>query len=603
MAYGVKYRFDLESIHGVLYTVMILKNNYSGTIKTRPLGKSPVIRMQEGDPFRATSCNLVLECQEDTNGVGEFAELYTSDPNEFRVDIYRGGTINVGGTMIWQGFVATELYSEPDIAPPYDVSVTATDGLGLLKEYDFPARGLQSVRSHLRYLLSQTGLNLNLYCCLTQGPTNGSPTDLFDNISINLDYMVGENCYDVMSELLRSLHLTVTQYKGAWLLIRETDTADKLNSSGALSVYSLPSRSQQSITTTTISGVSKSVGKMGVADMWPVGYLTRRVVPAKKSVTIEAPWHPVNGAPSVQEDDWDTSGYVYTGATFVSVGDGNSYYQFGTSGGYNFTDVVFAEIPVANFTKTIDVRILASLASGLTSGGVIGMHAQFFPSGGSSFISYCGPEQGWGTYATSDSSIPKQTVDVQTDLASDAQEVAIALPPPSGYGAGTLKIFIVGKGIRVFDVSVAQNMNKGYRDRILINNGARGEDGTYVITGGRVLYGDLIAGAFHNGVFVFTSNPDNPVTAWSDNRRYGLDFMSLTAMDYAQSIALPRIELTGKIDVPSYLTTIPFVLSLRNVYHQMKNYDWDLFEEEVNFSAVSTPAASLTVESETITNL
>jgi hypothetical protein len=166
-----------------------------------------------------------------------------------------------------------------------------------------------------------------------------------------------------------------------------------------------------------------------------------------------------------------------------------------------------------------------------------------------------------------------------------------------------LKIFIVGKGIRVFDVSVAQNMNKGYRDRILINNGARGEDGTYVITGGRVLYGDLISGAFHNGVFVFTSNPDNPVTAWSDNRRYGLDFMSLTAMDYAQSIALPRIELTGKIDVPSDLTTIPFVLSLRNVYHQMKNYDWDLFEEEVNFSAVSTPAASLTVESETITNL
>ena len=576
MAYGVKYRFYLESIHGVLYTVQILKNNYSGTIKTRPLGKSPVIRMQESDPFRPTSCNLVLECQED----GEFAELYTSDPNEFRVDIYRGGTIGVGGTMIWQGFVATELYSEPDIAPPYDVSVTATDGLGLLKEYDFPARGLQSVRTHLRYLLSQTGLNLNLYCCLTQGPTNGSPTDLFDNISINLDYMVGENCYDVMSELLRSLHLTVTQYKGAWLLIRETDTAAKLNSSGGLSVYSLPSRAQQSITTTTVAGVSKSVGKMGVADVWPVGYLTRRVVPAKKSVTIEAPWHPVNGAPSVQEDYWDTSGYVYTGATFVSVGDGNSYYQFGTSGGYNFTDVVFAEIPVANFTKTIDVRILASLASGLTSGGVIGMHAQFFPSGGSSFISYCGPEQGWGTYATSDSSIPKHTVDVQTDLASDAQEVAIALPPPSGYGAG-----------------------KGYRDRILINNGARGEDGTYVITGGRVLYGDLISGAFHNGVFVFTSNPDNPVTAWSDNRRYGLDFMSLTAMDYAQSIALPRIELTGKIDVPSGLTTIPFVLSLRNVYHQMKNYDWDLFEEEVNFSAVSTPATSLTVESETITNL
>ena len=51
---------------------------------------------------------------------GEFATLYTSSATEYRVDLY------AGNTLIWQGFITPELYSEPVIAPPYDVHVTAT---------------------------------------------------------------------------------------------------------------------------------------------------------------------------------------------------------------------------------------------------------------------------------------------------------------------------------------------------------------------------------------------------------------------------------------------------------------------------------------------
>ena len=594
MAYGIKYRFRFQSIHGVAYEVHLLEDGYTGDIIARPLGRAPVIKMSDSEPIRATSCSLSFECQVD----GEFTTLYTSDPLRYLIHVYRAGT------AIWDGFVATELYAEPDIAPPYDVEVTATDGIGILKEYDFPARGLRTVRDQLGYLLQQTGLNEPIKCVTSIQANNGTPADLFDAMSINLDYMVGSNCYDVLSELLRTLHMTVTQYRCSWYLIRESDVAGKLNGSGGISVYDVPpGASSTSTTTETINDVEKTIGKMGVADLWPIGYLTRRVVPAKKSVTIEAPWHPVNAAPLVQDNGWNLSGYIYTAATFVSVGDGNSYYNFGTSGGYNFTDVIFAEIPLANFTKTVDVKIRAGMTSGQTTGGALGLHAQFIPSGGSSFISYCGPEYGWGNYATSDSSIPKHTIDVQTELASDAQEVSISIPPPTGYGAGTLKIFIVGKGIRVFDALVMQNMNKGYKDRILIDNGARGEDGTYTIAGGRVLSGDLLSGDFHNGVFVWKSYPDTPVVDWSDARRNGLDFMSLTAMDYAQTIALPRIELNGRLDVPSGLANIPFFMTTGNVLYQMKNYDWDLFNEEVSFSAVSAPASSMTVDSETITSL
>jgi hypothetical protein len=119
MAYGIKYRFRTESVHGITYEVRLLENGYRGTVTTRPLGKAPVIRMQESDPFRPTSCDLVLECQTD----GEYVDLYTTDVLQYKVEVYHKKSSS-SFFLLWQGYVATELYSEPDIAPPYDVKIT-----------------------------------------------------------------------------------------------------------------------------------------------------------------------------------------------------------------------------------------------------------------------------------------------------------------------------------------------------------------------------------------------------------------------------------------------------------------------------------------------
>ena len=42
MPEGVKYRFRFYSEHGVLHTVNIWKDGYSGSVTERPLGKAPV---------------------------------------------------------------------------------------------------------------------------------------------------------------------------------------------------------------------------------------------------------------------------------------------------------------------------------------------------------------------------------------------------------------------------------------------------------------------------------------------------------------------------------------------------------------------------------
>ena len=130
MAYGIKYQFCLESINGAEYTVNILKDGYSGSVKKRPLGKAPILRKSSSGSIRSTSLDLVLECSVD----GEYAEFYNADPGDYLVALFKGNT------QIWQGSLVSELYSAPEIAPPYDVNVTANDGIALAKEFNLDLR-------------------------------------------------------------------------------------------------------------------------------------------------------------------------------------------------------------------------------------------------------------------------------------------------------------------------------------------------------------------------------------------------------------------------------------------------------------------------------
>lgn len=588
MAYGIKYRFKFESVHGVDYTVNLLEDGYDGSVTTRPLGKAPVIRMQENGCFRSTSCNLTLECQVD----GEFAELYTSDPLQFRIDVFRGDGV---GTLIWSGFVATEIYSEPDIYPPYDVDVTATDGLGTLKEYDFPARGLQTVREHIRYFLSKTGIpsSASIYAVTSAGPTAGTPATLFDSTSIDLDYLAGENCYDAFAELLNTLHMTVTTYNGNWLLVRETDLSGKLNSSGALSVYSLPTRSgsSSSTSTTTISGVKKTIGKMGVADIWPVGHLTRRVVPAKRSVMVEAPYHAGNvlANPDMASDSvWEKAGISW---------NSGGYYSESSAGVGSMGQTV----SVSNMAGTrLRLTVRASRNGPEQSYNFVSPQVWFQETGSTTTYWYDSENRKWTTAQPQH----RQDFDLGTTNAdrSLAEEFTVEvpeLPIESATISGSLRFWISARNANIFSASVSQILNNGYRDEIVINNGTRGKGDTVRISGGR---SDIIADAsFWRGVFVLASNPKAPVSAWSDNRQYGKEFMSLTALDLALSFALPRISLSGRMDFPAELNYPPLVLDLRSTLFQMETFSWNLLEEEVEFTALSLPAVSLSVESETIT--
>ncbi|MBQ1577329.1 MAG: hypothetical protein IIZ83_10235, partial [Oscillospiraceae bacterium] len=95
MAYAVKYVFTFQSVGGTTREIRILKDGYSGDPIRRALGRAPVLKKQQNGPVHGTSLEMYAECHVDQ----EFIEFYTSDPKEYRVDLY------AGNSLLWQGWI------------------------------------------------------------------------------------------------------------------------------------------------------------------------------------------------------------------------------------------------------------------------------------------------------------------------------------------------------------------------------------------------------------------------------------------------------------------------------------------------------------------
>ncbi len=585
MAYNTKYRFRFDSCHGVAYEVRLKENGYSGSVIDRPLGRAPVIRMQEADPFRPTSCDLALECQVD----GEYVDLYTTDPRQYKVEVYHK-TGASSYTIIWEGYVAVELYSEPDIAPPYDVKITATDGLAILKEYTFEAGGNKTLRDHLVDMMQVTGdSHPNIYMASRLRVYGESGNDFLDETTINLDHLAGKTCYEVLGELMKSLRCIITFRGSYWLIIREVDV--QITSGGNLSVLYFSDDPDYATADDTLQ-LGKKVGKMGASatDMWPVGYLTRRVVPAKKSVKVTAPWNLRDGSPDIASTSW------------IAQDDASASGQpryLGTLGG---TGVIFAQHAMANFTMDVKVTVKCwrgSVWQNYNGTPYVKVLAMYNSQGGGT--KYYHPDTGWTT--TSPSTGEEHTVD-RTNRSSDpaqAQEITVNIPSPNDVNGGGLTIYVVGHLLAVWDVDVELIMMKGYEDTLLIDNGARGTAPDLTILGSREIDTFLVPGGFAYGIWFLDQDI---VTAFSDLSNTNKDWMSLTALAYAKEHASPRLEITGKLDNPyaSPMLLPPMFIQSHGVWALLSTYDWDLLNEDIDFKAITLPTATLTVDSEEITS-
>ena len=134
-SFGLKYYAELTSKYqGILWRAEIAQRRYiSGSSEMIFSGTAPVKVTWErrGDdfytPVKTSEATINVLCTENFQYLG----LFTSDPREYRMTLYRNGF------RFWQGFIVADLYSEKFAVPPYEVSVKAVDGFNILSNIDF----------------------------------------------------------------------------------------------------------------------------------------------------------------------------------------------------------------------------------------------------------------------------------------------------------------------------------------------------------------------------------------------------------------------------------------------------------------------------------
>ena len=599
MAYAVKYLFAWKSANGTDHKIQVLVDGYSGSVIQRRLGRGPILKKQKSGTVCGTSLEFYPECIVD----GEFAEFYTSDPKAYKVELY------ATSTLLWTGYVTPELYSEPDIPPPYDVQVIATDGIGELKLYDYVAQGTVTLRALLGYLLAYTGLSTDVNLISSLKPGSGGAGSLLSK-SINLDFMAGKSCYEVLTYILDTLHATITWYRGAWLVTRETNVT---MTSGKVRYFNTSGNSA------LFSGSSVQVGGAYSSNMWPVGHLTQAIDPAKKSVTVQAPWHTVRGLAN-PDMDRDASWVKNSGATFESTPGCYSLPYLGASSpGYACIkqDLQMAGLRVP-MSFTLKGTGLGRIEVGdprtpyWTNGAVyavivytVGTTTYILRQGEEGFEWKEGPLPNFDLFYFSSGGgdgIPSKSFDTALADRISAEELTIDSIPTfdqsGSFPAGTLTVYIAGLNCYLYGAEINVILPKGYKDRLHLDNGARGEGEEVEVAIGRETSAIDYYKAFLQGILL---DSGALITSFSDaNFTSSLDFLSFISRDYALSKALPRLKQTGKVFIESAVEFIPLVLTKGALDYWLETYAWDMYEDEVDVEALSLPGGTITVQSETV---
>lgn len=562
--YGVLYVFRFESANKTNIEIQILKKDYSGARTYRSLGRAPILKREKSGCVHGSSLELYAECQVD----GEFASLYTSSADEYKVEVYKIDEF-LGDTImrrVWTGFVSPELYSEPDIAPPYDVQIIATDGLGELKNYAFEARGLHSVQDHLEYMLGHTGLSQEFNVVSFMEGDSGTVPIM--DVTVSLDHMAGESCYDVLKAVLDSFHAEIACQDGYWMIWRETDL---VNLTSQVEVAEFGSKAK--------------------ADWWPVGQLSTVIEPAKKRVTVisenaykdnvlkDVPFH----ADGATYDSEEKAFLLSSGGAYVS-----KYLNFKTEVGYSVSlSLTLRNVDTSGIyiVVTIDGRSHASngkfwLAESQVSGKLAWTETEVY---------------------------------IYRELTSEEQEsqtIELELPLYDNdrgryYYASSIQVAVqkVGEGdVYIYDMNLAKTQQfKGYRSVVDLDNSAREEsaEATLAIADNKRIPAG--AKAFMNGIALNAA--ESPISSWGSGRLAAMGYLAFMSRDYALSVALPRMKVQGVLNVPDSALITPVLFLRDNTYYFPETYDYDLLNDELSVSLVSIPTAQIEVVSEEVTEV
>lgn len=573
-SYGTIYEFRFDDINGDDVDIFIAKKNYTGSVTRRALGRTPILKRERSGSILGTSLEIYAECKVD----GEFAQLYTSSADEFRVEVYKRQN------LLWTGFVSPELYSEPDIAPPYDVQIIATDGLGELKGHDYRFYGKATLRNHIQHALAPTSLqgDITLISSLSweDDTSANAPSSLLEMVT-DLSHLEEESCYDVLQSILMSLNACITQQDGGWMVIRESDLY--------LNAFRLP---------------TALFGSMTKAQWWPVGNMSIDIIPAKKEVSV------------VHENQ-----YRENILPPISMGVAAGW-EIGVGCYYSSAEGGWIVPPQTGLSYRIDARQYP-----LQSNLLLRIKARCLAIEGRDDVSKLSVYMerdyaGSTTYLIRDYSPQEDRVImrwhdemmgyvyawdapfVEQDTEPAVHDLEILVPLSGETLAESLNM-VIGNPypspylLCIYSIELTQaEQTPGSRLTAIIANGARekmNESKVVLSSSANPSLPDLQYGILRL---------DGGVVEWHTPATTAPDLLSFAARDLAMQVALPRMRYRGKLNVPSLaFPRIPLLFQRDDTYYFLNTYSFDLLNSELEVELISIPNAQVQIESETVTEL
>ena len=580
-SYGTIYEFRFDDINGDDVDIFIAKKNYTGSVTRRALGRTPILKRERSGNILGTSLEIYAECRVD----GEFAQLYTSSADEFRVEVCKRQN------LLWTGFVSPELYAEPDIAPPYDVQIIATDGLGELKNYDFAAYDRpKSYQAYIESMLEHTGLALavEVVSDLQYYDEGWSDANGLESIVVDLSHKAGENCYDILQAMLTSVNACITQQDGRWTVIRESDLYSWRDTVGSV-----------------------EFGSMNSCDWWPVGNLNADIIPAKKylSLTSENHYKPtvLQNSAMASDEGWAkeyNAAYDETEKAYVLPDGGSNIRQT-----VNF----FTEVGYRLFLH-ISARNVGDVAESQKLGVMIKINGRMYQAGDEFWLKELADYEGRYAWSNTEGYLEFELPEPSdSETRADASDIEVVIPlykyDSRSYAyARSLEVTIFNisgvHDIYLYECSIQQyEQPLGHKIEAMIANGARESVSDIELALNDGNYAQPAAEIFRNAIPI-AYHSEAIIQKWKTPAAGEGSYLSVMAKDYAMQVALPRMRYRGKLNVPSMaVPVVPLLFYRDGTYYFLNTYSYDLLNAELEVELISIPNAQVQIESEAVTEL
>jgi hypothetical protein len=227
MAFATKYSLTYKDVEGITWEIFFQEDGFSGSITTLTPGPKPLDLTWNGEgkykPIVGSNADIQMVYESAVD------DLYTEVSQSIKVLIDRDST------TIWTGFLSVGQYYRQFNQPKHYVTLTATDGLGELKNISFedgsgdPYFNQQTEMTAISNILQKTGLQLGILDAVNIFDTNHvkgaaqSPlpqTYIYPERYWNEKNDERSNCDKVLKEILTKYGACVRQSNNWWFIVR-----------------------------------------------------------------------------------------------------------------------------------------------------------------------------------------------------------------------------------------------------------------------------------------------------------------------------------------------------------------------------------------------